>query len=156
MSTASTLAQAIFDQLSTILTDNGYATDIGATGFRGRTTIDEDKLPCFVLVEGDDKVLDEASRSAHPATLKPAPMILSQRYIVEGHMVCDPDHPNDTAHLILADLKKAIFSGDRTFGKIVRKIKYSGRAIGRREDGLALIAASIIFDAEFVEDLTAP
>lgn len=156
MSVASELAAAIATRISEIRTSNGYSTNIGQTVFRGRATLVEENLPAAVLVEGDDKVLDAASHGNMPASLKSSMVKLSQRYIVEGHTVCDPDNPNDAAHLILADLKKAIFKGDKTFGGVVKTLTYVGRNIGRREDGASLIAASVVFDAQFVEDLANP
>jgi hypothetical protein len=148
MSTASTLALNIAARLAEITTANGYATDIGLKVLRGRTRLDPSELPCVVIVEGDDEVQDNTEIRVK----------LKQRYAFEGHMACDPDHPNDTAHLIIADLKRAIFGGDRSFNGLVRKggLEYVGRRISTREDGQAIIAASIEIDCEIAEDLTNP
>lgn len=156
MSRASGIALAIQERLAEITIANGYLTDIGNQVFRGKIKIDESDVPCVVLDEGGDKLKGDAAPSNMPGTMKLKPVQLLQRYHVSGHMHCDPDHPNDTAHLMLADLKKAVFSGDRTLSGVVRNISYIGRDIGRREDGLALVAAVVAFDCEFTEDLTAP
>lgn len=156
MSKASDIASALDEIIKKITIANGYQTDIGTTSFRGKIKIAEDDVPCIVLDEGGDKLKGDASSANMPGQVKLKPVQLLQRYHVSGHMHCDPDHPNDTAHLMLADIKKAIFSGDRTLGGAVRNIFYVGRDIGRREDGLNLVAAVIAFDIDFTEDLTNP
>ena len=59
----------------------------------------------------------------------------------------------DKAHDIIADLKRAIFSGDMTFGGPVRKVEYKGRAIVTREDGFNAVAAAVSIDLTFSENL---
>jgi hypothetical protein len=103
-----------------------------------------------VLVEGNDSPSDSTRTSVANV----------QRYVLEGHDACDPDHPNDKAHDILADLKRAIF-GDmqragQVLGGLAKAVRYKGRSIGPREDGAAVVAAGISIDVEFVEDLTQP
>jgi len=157
MSKASTLASAIAAQLATITVAAGYGTDIGLTVFRGKVSLDADMLPCVVLVELDDHVLDQVSTVNMPGPQKRSKTVkLRQTYAAEGHTVCDPNNPNDAAHLILSDLKKCIFGGDQTFGGSVRTLSYAGRSIAPRVDGIAVISASIRFDVEFSEDLTNP
>ena len=56
----------------------------------------------------------------------------------------------------VADLKKAIFSGDITFNKTALECRYAGRSIEPREAGLSLVAASIEIVVSFVENLAAP
>lgn len=146
MSAAQDIALKISDRLAAITIANGYATDIGLRVFRGRRRIDPDMVPCVVLIEGDDDVRSESLRSAN----------IGQQYFIEGHDACDPDNPNDKGHEILADLKKAVFSGDTTFGRSIRKIDYKGRRIVPREEGITSVAASIHIEAQFVEDLTSP
>lgn len=146
MSKASTIAAAISARLATITVANGYSTDIGLTVFRGRRKLDESHIPCAVLVEGDDRI--DAAKRDEVKTV--------QQYFIEGHAECDPDNPNDTAHLILADIKRAVFGGDTTFGNTVRNLNYAGRSIQPREDGLAIVSASIEIGAEFVEQLSNP
>lgn len=156
MSKASDIAANLSTILAGITVAGGYKTDIGANVFRGKLKIDEADVPCSVLDEGGDRPKSDGSSANVPAAIKLKPVQLLQRYHASGHVVCDPDNPNDAAHLVLEDLKRAIFAGDRTLGGVVRNIHYVGRDIGRREDGLALVSAVIAFDVEFVEDLTAP
>lgn len=148
MSKASSMAQMIVTRLATINIANGYATDIGVRVFRGRMNLVPEELPCVILVEGEDTVQDT----------KKTEVKVRQNYIIEGHDECDPSNPNDKAHLILADLKRAIFGVDPTFGGEVRpsELQYAGRQISVREDGTALVAASISINITFVEDLANP
>lgn len=157
MSVASGMAAALAFRLAGITIPNGYQTDIGVKVFRGKPRIAQSDVPCIVIYEAGDKVSDDAQSPTLGRTMgKLADVKLMQRYYIEGHTTCDPDNPNDAAHLILSDLKRAVFGGDRSYGSIARKLTYVGRAIGRREDGLALISASIVIDAEIVENLAEP
>lgn len=149
MSKASTLAERISTRIAQITIVNGYSTDIGLKVFRGKGKLDENDLPCVVLVEGEERV-EDSTETQYKAR---------QRFTLEGHDLCDPDNPNDKAHMIIADLKRAIFDGDRTFDGIVRPrtgLRYAGRRIATRDDGARIIAASIDFDCEVAESLTEP
>lgn len=146
MAAARDVAAALAARLGQITKANGYHTDIGLRVYRGRRKLDMAKIPCVVLGEGDDEVQANSLRNAN----------IKQTYVFEALHACDPDNPNDTAHDLIEDLKRAIFSGDTTFGRTVRSLEYRGRLISPREDGAALVAASIEITAGFVEDLTAP
>lgn len=148
MSKASTIASAISSRVASITVANGYATDIGLRVFRGRASLNVQDLPCVVMVEAEDSVEEMKGTQAR----------VVQRYVLEGHDQCDPAQPNDKAHLIMTDLKKAIFGGDITFGGVVKPsgLTYVGRSIGTREDGTDICAASITIDVQFVEDLANP
>lgn len=148
MSKAKTLAQRVNDRIAEIRVANGYLTDIGAKMLRGRLSIDPSYLPCTVLVESDDSVEDRTHGKVKVAVT----------FIAEGHSDCDADNPNDKAHDIVTDLKRAIFSGDATYGGIMRPgdLRYEGKNFGNRPDGASIIAASIQFTCVFVEELANP
>lgn len=152
MSVESALATRIAERLALITVVGGYSTDIGTHVFAGKLKLAESELPAVVLIE-DDTRIEEYKGSSQSAVSKTV-----QRYLLVGHDVCDPDAPNEKAYEILADLKRAIFSGDRTFGQITRPndVVYVGRQIAVREDGAAVISAGIQIDCKFVEDLTDP
>lgn len=152
MSVASRLALAVFERVQGITIANGFQTDIGLKVFRGKKTADYKEVPFAFVVEGDDQILEQSglkTRTAIP-------------FVIEGHMACDPENPNDAVHLIVADLKRAIFGGDATYGGLVRgkhnspSLAYNGRIIGEREDGAAIVGAAIMFAAEIAEDLANP
>lgn len=146
MSAANNIAIELSNRLGTITVTNGFQTDIGTNVFRGKRRLEEANLPCVVIMEGDDSVTATSLKSAS----------IFQQYFFEGHAACDPNNPNDKAHDIIADLKKAVFNGDLTFGRTIRKIDYKGRSIATREDGTPVVAASIHVEVQFVEDLTNP
>ena len=149
MSAANDIALAISARAATILTASGYQTNIGARTYRGRKRLDEKNLPCVVIVEREDKVLDN----------RPGQVKLAQPFVIEGHMKCDPDNPNDVGHKIIADIKKALFTGKFTYGmngSQTLPLVYVGRTIAPREDGVDVVSAAVEVTVEYVEQLAAP
>lgn len=127
----------------------GAETDIGVRVLRGRRKLDDDMVPCTVIVEGlDTPKMSESSRRATSQT--------QQSYVLVGYHKCDPDHPNDVGHAIIRDLKRAVFSDGTTLGERVRNVSYRGKDIGPRGDGVGIVSASIEVMVEFVEDLANP
>lgn len=146
MSIASNFALGLTARLQLIRLANGYETDCGQVVFRGRRVPDENKLPCLVIVEGEDRPADEQRGRVK----------VEAPYQIEGHVVCDPDNPNDAAHAVVADIKRAVFSGDVSFGGIVRDLRYGGRSISPREDGLSIVSASVEIVVTWAETLASP
>lgn len=156
-----TRARDVADHISSLLegirATSGYETDIGTTVYRGKRKIDDSAVPCAVLMEGEDNP---------GGTQGDASQQVVQSYVLGGYAKCDPDNPNDKAHEIIADLKKAVFTlvdptraeqiqGTQTFGGKVKKVEYKGRDIGPRADGADIVFAVIHIDVTFVEQLTA-
>ncbi|WP_148715051.1 hypothetical protein [Chitinolyticbacter meiyuanensis] len=137
------LSLALSTRLAGIRTADGFHTDIGAEVFRGRVAFDPDRVPCVVLVEKDDVPLEQ-KRSA---------VKLGLPYLLIGYACCDPAHPNDTAHQIIADIKRALFSPADPLHPKVREIQYQGRSILPREDGLSLVSAVVEIRLEVVGEL---
>lgn len=147
MSTADKIAAELAARLAQITIANGYQTDIGLRVYDGRRNLDESHMPCVVMVEDDDD----------PAGMQAPNGKTAMPWLLEGHTACDPDHPNVAARKIVADLKKAVFSGDLTFGdKRAVACRYGGRSIAPRVDGLALVSASVTIIVDVVENLAAP
>jgi len=148
MSVANDIALAVSTRIATITIANGYNTDIGLKVMRGRKRLDEKSLPCAVIVERDDKILDS----------RPSQVKISQPFIVEGHTACDADNPNDAGHKIIADIKKAIFATKLKYGTDgqVITVNYTGKSIAPREDGMSVVAAAVEITVEFVEILANP
>lgn len=141
------------DKLATIKIADGFETDMGLKVFRGRRQVLPDDIPCVVIYEGDDGI---KSREI-PSNGMDHAVQVSQHYILEGYDFCDELNPNDTAHKILRDLKKAIFKPDATlFPHKLKWWRYMGRLIGERSDGTKAISAYIELDVGFSEDLRAP
>lgn len=146
MSQAKDISLALTARLETITAANGYLTDIGAKVFRGRRRLDESNIPCCVIAEGDDNILDENRRAAK----------IEQQYFIEGHSICNPDNPNDKAHDIIEDIKRAIFKHDAPIHPLIKALSYKGRTINPRDDGAGVIAASVEIAVTMVETLDAP
>ena len=149
MSTAKDIAQALTDRLATITTANGYTTNIGSRVMRGRRRLDEKHLPCAVIIDAEDEVPDQMQTGNAKIRVK---------YVIEGHSECDADNPNDTAHDMIADIKRALWGSRITFGanKTVLRLYYNGRGIAPREDGMAVVSASVQISADYAEDLSSP
>lgn len=144
---AADIAADLSARLGRISVANGFNTDIGARTYRGRRHVDQEHVPCSALVEGDDDV-DENQGIQN--------IKVAQEYVLGGYAKCDPDNPNDTAHLIIRDLKRAVFSDGMRLGDRVRTIVYLGRGIGPRADGADVVFAVIYIRVEYAEDLTNP
>lgn len=148
--TVFTKASDIAEHLTTLMEQikivDGYHTDVGLKIFRGRRKVDDDMVPCGVIIEGDDRPGDNTSREE---------IRIDQSYVLGGYVPCDPDNPNDAAHLLLKDLKRVVFgNGNKTnLGGRVRAVTYQGRDIGPRADGKAIVMAVIFIDVTFAETL---
>lgn len=138
-------------RLAGILLANGAETDVGGNVRRGKRKLPaEDDVPCCVLIEGDDEVEDTAGRT-QTALVK-----VSQSYVIDAFDRCDPDNPNDKGHAMIRDIKRALFRDGRNFGGKVIEVKYRGRDIGPRPDGVAIVMARLMIDVSFAEDLANP
>jgi hypothetical protein len=134
-----------YTRLAGILESNGFETNIGTKVWRGRRKIPADEeVPVCIITEGDDtpgeKLPNKTSRK------------ITQTYVLDAFDACEPDNPNDKAHAMLRDLKKAIFQPDGMFGGKVRNLEYLGRDIGPRPDGAGFVQVRIVVEAEFVEN----
>lgn len=146
--TAAAIAADLTTRLQSITVANGSETDVGLRVLRGRRNVDEQMVPCAVLIEGTDVIQDRPGRL--PA------VAVKQRYVVGVYVKCDIDHPNDAAHAAIRDVKRAMFKVNGTLEGRVLKITYAGRDIGPRTDGFPIVFATINLDVEYVEDLTNP
>lgn len=146
MSKESRIAAEIANRISAIALANGYTTDIGQRVFMGRRAIDKSSLPCAVIVNEETKGdMLQGSRCRVVGVFQ-----------IEGHSICDPDHPGDMGMKIIADLKRAIFSGDLSFGESVVSAEFVGSGTVPRENGLDVVSSAIKIELAYVENLAAP
>ena len=146
MSKEACIAEEIAKRIGNISVANGYTTDIGRMVFMGRLAIDPSSTPCAVVVEGATKVDMLNGNRCRTVGI----------FHLEGHADGDPEFPNVVGRKIVSDLKKAVFSGDLTFGQGVVSAIYKGRHIATREDGLKLASAAVMIELTYVENLAAP
>lgn len=146
---ASQIAADIEARVKAITKANGYETDIGTTVFRGKIAVNDEDVPCTSIIEGLDTVQDTPGRITRWS--------IDQAYALVGYEHCDPAAPNDTAHAIIRDLKRAMFitngQPDATLGGKVRKVSYKGRNIAPRADGQSIVMGIVEFGVEYVESL---
>jgi hypothetical protein len=150
ISTAEGVAAEVTRRMELILKSGGFETDAGQKVYRGKRKVDEEKVGtgCLVLIEGDD---DPVARPGRQPLYKN-----EQTYILGGYLPCSAEHPNDAAHALIRDLKRAIFSDPENFGGAVDNVAYRGRDIGPRADGVNIVFAMIEIVVTFVEDLRKP
>jgi hypothetical protein len=101
-------------------------------------------VPCSVIIEGEDRPGDNVGREE---------IKITQNYVLGGYVRCDPDHPNDAAHLVIKDIKKVLFGQGPRLGGLVRSISYTGRDIGPRADGVPIVFAVVHVSIEYAECL---
>lgn len=153
MSHAAALAAELAARLGAIRTANGYRSDVGIQVFRGRRRLPDGAVPCVVLFEGDDAM--ESSRGEQEARIRTT-------YVIEAHAACDPENPNDVAHDLLADMKRALFSSeaprwpDGAGKRLWLELAYVGREIVPRSDGVARVLAALTITTVHHERLDAP
>ena len=148
---AADVAAEIVARIQTITVALGAETNIGTNVLQGKRKLPaDDEVPCAILIEGEDSV-DEAAGRTQSALVK-----VTQSYLIDGFDVCDPDNPNVKAHAMIRDIKRVLFKDGRTFGGRVVEVKYLGRDIGPRPDGVALVQARVMIDVSFAEDLANP
>ena len=141
---ASDIAEHLTTLLGTVTIANGYHTDIGLRVYRGKRSKVEEQIPCAVIIEGEDHPGESAGRDS---------IKITQDYVLGGYVECDPDNPNDAAHLVLKDIKRVMFAqGARMDGRVAN-ISYLGRDIGPRSDGAAFVFAVVHVAITFAETL---
>lgn len=139
------VAADVAARLGAISVANGYETDIGLKTYRGRIKIPaDDEVPCLFVIEGFDRPQEQGQSGL---------VRLHLPVVVWGFNVCDPDNPNDAAHAMLRDIKKAVWGGVPNLGGKARQVIYESRDIGPRPDGAALVQVELRFVVEFVENL---
>lgn len=153
ITTAGGIAAEIERRLKLIRIADGYETDIGRKVQMGLQKLPgEDDVPVCVVNEGEDDVSDRPGRLPQ--------VLVSQLYALDGFDACDPDRPNDKAHMILRDIKRVLFAETETdgttWGARVSKVDYNGRRIGTRPDGVALVQARVLITVSYVETLATP
>lgn len=145
MSTAKEIGTALVANLATITSTNGYKTDMALRVYKGRRTLDDSLIPSVVLAALPDQVAD--------ATNQGTIILVTQRYVMEAHLPCDPNNPNDAAHDAIEDMKRMIFGREHRVQ--IRTRNYIGKANLPRQDGSAYVGASITIECTFKERLAA-
>jgi hypothetical protein len=152
LTTAAAVAAEVERRLRLCTVAQGAETDLGAAFFAGRRTIDVSDYPCCILIEGADTPRDQTRQSGN--------VVIGQRYVLAGFVACDADRPNDAAHAVLRDLKRAMFSTngkpDSRFDGGVHDVLYKARDIQPRVDGQNYVAALIEIEVTYPEKLSSP
>lgn len=155
MSKANDIAAALAARLATIRTANGYATEAGQHVYRGAIGIAEEQAPFISIVEQEDQVEDQRikDRSAGADPID-ADILLPFDIVAVGP--CDPDNPSIAGHTLVADIKRAVFGGDLTWGGLATHTRYIGRSIPPRTAGSTLVEVRVSIRIGCVENLANP
>lgn len=148
---AEDLATLVVARVKTISKANGFETDIGLQAFEGKLVIADEDVGegACTIVEGVDSVNDRPGRIPNNQ--------IEQRFAVVAYVKCDPRYPNRAAHAVIRDIKRAIWSNkNATFDNQVLLVKYLGKDIGPRPDGVNIVLGLVEFSVTYVEDLTNP
>lgn len=150
LQTAESVAAEVKARVAQCTVANGYETDIGTRVFQGRRVIDDDLIPCTVILEADDRVLGQQGLNVE----------VDQPFVLYAYVACDPADPNLAAHAALRDLKRAVFTTNgrpswNWQGKVTQ-LNYQGKDIGPRTDGASFVLAVLAVGVQYVERLAGP
>lgn len=148
---AEAVATEIVQRLGGIAVASGCETGIGAKVYQGLRRIDDEMIPCCVVIEGDDS----------PGQFQlNGDLQIEQKYVLYAYLECDPLNPNVKAHAAIRDMKRALFltdgKPDKRWARRVVEVKYLGRDIGPRTDGAKFVLAAIEVAVDYVENLANP
>jgi hypothetical protein len=134
--------------LEVISIANGYQTDAGLRVSRGRKRISRDEtFPLISIHEGEEEVVKSVGVSVVQLRLP---------VTVEGFVESDLANPLDSAHPLLADIKKSLFPAlIQNRGSIIN-VNYLGRVIDPPEDGSRYSSVSVHLAVEWGEELSNP
>ena len=116
--------------------------------FRGRRKVDDEMMPCGVVIEGDSIPVERQA--------------LTTRYYLraecawQAYVLCDAADPNVAAHAALREMKRALWSDGPTMAGRVRDLEWIGTDIAPRADGAGFVLAVLTFAATVIEDVADP
>lgn len=155
MSKANDIAAAVATRLQGIAVASGFATDAGLYVHRGKLGLDADHLPAITVIEPEDNIETQRidDRTAWDGPIDTNVLL---PIIIEATGPCDADDPNVAGHALVADIKRAVFRGDLTWGGRATHTRYIGRTIAPRQDGTSLVTVTVQIHIGCVEDLATP
>jgi hypothetical protein len=140
ISRADAIVSELLARLTTIRKSAGFNTDTGRCVFDGKLQISE--ADAITLVELEE---DASAPRGNPYTVQAV-----MHLVVEAVVSCNPDHPNKAGRAAIADIFRALFSGDTTLsGLLSGQLTYTGRVIQPRLDGQNLVSVQIKLDAVY-------
>lgn len=145
---ASDIAAFLKQRMELITKANGYYTDIGTRVLMGRRKIDASHVPCVVIIEGDDETVRDADTRLE--------ITMDLDFIFAAYLFCDPDHPNDAAHLAIKDIKRALWDQGSMSGNLGRRVvsfKYKGKNIAPAANGEDSVAVQVYSQVRYSEKL---
>lgn len=97
------ILKALTTSLQGITVDNGYVNDLSDGVYRGRTMFgDADELPLVSILEAPIPLEQIESPESHTANFGDWDLL------IQGFVKDDPKNPTDPAHVLMADVKRAL------------------------------------------------
>ena len=141
----------IVNLLKNIDGNGTYYCDIGERVYKGRFSFDDDDTYPLLTVQ---EVSESNDNPDSPILQK---VKINKRISVHGLAdISDMNNPNDTAHGLISDIKKAIFSGDPRLNGDCISVKYIGSSISAKEDSVTKVSCTVDLAVVYAENLLNP
>lgn len=156
MSKANDIVKQLVERLGAIRRVDGFATDAGLNVSRGQPAVAggaDETLDVFELEDQIEKQRVDGSGASDCAAVD-TDLLLPIN--IEGYAVVAAEQHMEVGHALVADIKRAIFSGDMTWGGLATHTRYIGRTIDRRAEGANAVTVLVQIRIGCVEDLASP
>lgn len=156
MSKANDIVKRLVERLRTIRQDAGFATNAGLSVTRGQPAASGSSPVALFVFELEDQVEaqhGDGSGDTHGEKVSANVLLPIE---IEGVADCDADDAADVAHALVADIKRAVFGGDMTWGGLATHTKYIGRTIDPRASGTNAATVRVQIRIGCSEDLANP
>ena len=142
------IMQSITERLLAINGTGTFNSNVELRVYRGRLSFDDaDTYPLLTI--SDDRTTNETAE----ASIYDKARVL-KRVTIHGIVdVSDINNPNDDAYLLVADIKKAIFSGDERLGGDAIMVTYIESSVAAREESITKVGLTVGITVLYAENL---
>jgi hypothetical protein len=145
------IVDEVVNRLKSIDGMGDYYNNVGDRVFKGRYRFTEqDNFPIISVKPAGDAVQQANNGDYRKYKLSK---------VIEIHgivSVVDVNNPMDEAELLVADIKRAIFSQDERLGGNAYATEYSGTFIGDLDESVNMVSVQVNLAIVYAEDLSNP
>lgn len=144
------ILEAFRDRVVEIQKVNGYLTDAGKTVFLGENPKlgPDDPDTAIALVIGDDEPGEQTVFGSGEGASIEIDLLIGVQALTKA----DIDAPLLAIEDVIQDIKNAIELTDRGMGDLVKQMKRGPTVPLDREEGSAIVGASVSYELLYVED----